>query len=241
MERRLLHSADRITFTCRSAVDAYREAYPKIESDRIRCIYNSFDPAQQPEVPAEREGPVTLMHFGNCYGARRLDTLLNAIHRVKERTGITSDELQLVNLGRMAEKDLNLSDRLGIADYVTARPFVPYSEGLELLARADLQVLLSYGSETLFVPAKLYDYLLTGAPILCIAPDSEVSDIVRETGSGLCIQPNDVEACAQAISNAINARKSKTSVCDRQQDAIDGFSAPNTARQLAALLDELVD
>ncbi|MEQ9318788.1 MAG: glycosyltransferase, partial [Polyangiaceae bacterium] len=178
LEGWLLRRADRVTLTSETAAEAYRRAYPDI-AGRIGRIYNSFDPAQRPPPPSRpHDGPVTLVHFGNCYGIRRMETVIRAISALARAEGLTPERLRLVNLGRMAEKDVRLAEELGVGDYLEARPVVPYEEGLRILARADLQVLLAYGEETLFVPAKLYDYLLTGAPILCVAPASELTDIV---------------------------------------------------------------
>ena len=140
----------------------------------------------------------------------------------------------------MAEKDVRLAEELGVGDYLEARPVVPYEEGLRILARADLQVLLAYGEETLFVPAKLYDYLLTGAPILCVAPPSELTDIVARTRTGRSLAPGDVDAAADVLRAALEARRTETPLTTPHPDAIEDFSARATARQLAESLDRMI-
>lgn len=241
LEERLLLSADRVTLTCESAAEAYRRAYD-LPPERVRCIYNSFDPEHRPAPPRERTGPVTLVHFGNVYGERRLDTVLRAVARLRERRGVAPDALRIVNLGRVAEDDVALAGELGVGGFLEARPVVPYKEGLEVLAGADLQILLGYGEETLFVPAKLYDYFVSGSPILCVAPaGSELSGIVERTGAGRSVDPADVEGTAGAIAAAIDARAGGPPIAHRDEDAIARFSAPRTAEELAKLLDEMCD
>jgi hypothetical protein len=238
-ERRLLRYADRVVFTCESAAEAYRKHYPELPPDRIRAITNSFDPEQRPQ-PSGRPGPVRLVHFGNCYGGRKMAPVLRALAEVRTRRKLREDDLEILNLGRIAQSDSDLADALGLGSFLRHQPVVPYERGLDILAAADLQLLLAYGDETLFIPAKFFDYLLVGAPILCVSQASELTDRVEETGSGQWARPDDIEAIAGIIEQAIDARGSGSPIGSPRSDVIRSFSAPATAGQLASLLDELV-
>ncbi len=240
LERWLFQQADRVTLTCESAADAYRARYPELGPEHFLSITNAFDPAQRPARPsAPPDGPVTLVHFGNCYGPRRLATLLRALAVLRGRDGLGPDRLRLLNLGRPAEEDLHLASSLGVSDQLESRPFVPYDEGLSILAAADAQILLAYGDETLYLPAKLYDYLLTGAPILCVSQPSELTGIIADTKAGLSVGPDDLEAAVDAVARVVAARASGLPVTTPDPEAVDRYSARNTARQLAELLDTL--
>jgi hypothetical protein len=117
--------------------------------------------------------------------------------------------------------------------------FVPLAEGLERLARADLAVLVAYGDETLYIPAKLYDYLLARAPIACISQPGELATIVESSGAGRAIRPGDVEGAASLIEQAIAARAKGTRAFVPDESALDPYSARSTAKALAELLDSL--
>jgi hypothetical protein len=239
-ERRLFDYADQVTVTCASARDAYRALYPHLPADKIQCIYNSFDPAQRPEpAPVEANSPLTLVHFGNCYGARSLAPILQAIASLRARGALAAGQVRLRNFGRLSVADLELAATLGVADALEAAPVVPYAEGIAQLAAADLQILLGYGEHTLFVPAKLYDYLLAGAPILCVTPESELSAMVRATGRGVAAELHETHAIERALLDALDRRAAPLRA-PHASDAAAQYSSPETARQLATLLDALV-
>lgn len=240
-ERRCLAEADRVTFTCKEAAEAYRAEYPELPQGHIRTIYNSFDPALKPEESMIASSPtIDLMHFGNCYGPRRLETIIRAIHMLRSRPVPGADKLRIVNLGRPAQADLDLLTELKIEDTLSWEPFVPYEQGLKRLAGASAQILMAYGNETLYVPAKVFDYFLTGRPILCLSASSELRHMVEGTGSGLTAEPTDVASVAQMLERIIDGRAKDTPVCQPNQTLIDEFSAPHTAGQLAGLLNEIV-
>lgn len=238
IESRLFHTADRVVLNCETTLNAYRELYPDLPSERLSAIRNAFDPDEQP-TRADPSGPIRLLHFGNCYGPRRLETMLRAIALVRERSP-DAPEIVLENLGRVGTADLELAAELGLREQFHHGVFVPLSEGLERLARADLAVLVAYGDETLYIPAKLYDYLLARAPIACISQPGELATIVERSGAGRAIRPGDVEGAAGLIEQAIAARAKGTRAFVPDESALDPYSARSTTKVLAELLDSIV-
>ena len=241
-ERRVFAAADRVVLTCEAAAQAYREAFPGLPAGHIRTITNSFDEEQAPtSVTAGPENRVRIVHFGSCYGPRRLETVLRAIDLLRLRDTIEPTDFELLNLGRMAAEDLELADELGLQDVITHQPFVPYAEGAAILAGADLLLLLAYGEETLYIPAKLFDYLLVQRPILCIAAQSELTDIIERTRTGAWAGPHEVEKVADALRRARQQKAAKSPDFRPDREVVASFSATATTAQLASLLDEVVD
>ncbi|MSP73846.1 MAG: hypothetical protein EXR76_17075 [Myxococcales bacterium] len=240
-ERRLFDYADQVTLTSRSARDAYRSLYSHLPPGKIECVYNSFDPEQRPEVRPKlaADWPIRLVHFGNCYGQRSLAPVLQAIAALIGRGALQREAVRLENYGRLSEADLALASTLGLSEVLVSLPAVAYEEGLRRLATADLQVLLGYGEQTLFIPAKLYDYLLSGAPILCVTPESELSEMVRNSGRGVCVQQDEASALEAAILDATR-RFPRGTPAASVSEADDLYSANETTRQLAGLFDALV-
>jgi hypothetical protein len=237
IESRLFHTADRVVLNCETTLNAYRELYPDLPSERLTAIRNAFDPDEQP-TRADPSGPIRLLHFGNCYGPRRLETMLRAIALVRARSP-AAPEIVLENLGRVGTADLELAAELGLSEQFRHGVFVPLAEGLERLARADLAVLVAYGDETLYIPAKLYDYLLARAPIACISQPGELATIVERSGAGRAIRPGDIEGAASLIEQAIAARASGTRAFVPDEASLDPYSARSTAKALAEVLDAI--
>jgi glycosyltransferase involved in cell wall biosynthesis len=240
-EQWVLGRAQRITFTAEATLEAYRKKYPELGDDRMQCIYNSFDPEFRSSASWQPGGPLRVLHFGNCYGARSLATVLRAVSRLVSSGRLAASDLELVNYGRVSAADVSLAEELGLAEVLQARGVVPYAAGIEELARADLALLLAYGEETLFVPAKLFDYLLAGTPILCVAPDSELTRLVEATNSGQCVLPHDDEAAAHVLDAALEARRQGRRLIVPDSARVSRFAAPETAQQLARLLDGMCD
>jgi glycosyltransferase involved in cell wall biosynthesis len=235
-EASLMAHADRVIFTCDDIASAYRDRFPSLPPDHFTVISNSFDPSLRPTPQPRPERP-TIVHFGNCYGPRTLEPVLRALAALRRR-GLAVD-LRLLNLGRVKESDLLLAGQLGVRECIEYRPMLPYDEAMRVLAGADLQLLLAYGDETGYVPAKFFDYLLSGTPILCVARPSTLTRLVDETGTGRWAEPDQVEAIADTIA-AATRRPGDTAIARPNAAAIERFSAPRTSAQLARVFDELL-
>lgn len=241
VEHGLFRGADKVILNCETSLQAYRDAYPDLPDGRLTAIRNAFDPRQRPPSAGmlpPADGPTRLLHFGNCYGPRRLETMLRAMALVRERRPDAA-EVVLENLGRVGTADLELAAELGLRDQFRHGVFVPLAEGLERLAQADLAVLVAYGDETLYIPAKLYDYLLARASVACITQPGELATIVEQTGVGEAIRPGDVEGAARLIEVAIDARAAGRRAFTPNEAEVERYSAREAARALAMILDEM--
>jgi len=235
-EAGLMARADRVIFTCDDIARAYRDRFPSLPPDHFTVISNSFDPSLHPPVQPRPERPI-IVHFGNCYGPRTLEPVLRALAALRRR-GLT-DDLQLLNLGRVKESDLRLAAQLGVRECIAYRPMLPYDEAMRVLAGADIQLLLAYGDETGYVPAKFFDYLLSGTPVLCIARPSALTRLLEETGAGRWAEPDQIEAIADVISLATR-RSGDAAIARPNVAVIERFSAPRTTAELARVFDEIL-
>jgi hypothetical protein len=70
-----------------------------------------------------------------------------------------------------------------------------------MVQRSDVPVMLMGGSSYFasHLPSKLFEYLYVGKPIFAIAPEGEVTDILRQSGLGIIVQPHSVDSVVTAL------------------------------------------
>ena len=129
----------------------------------------------------------------------------------------------------------------GLSSVIERLGYIGYDEHLRVLKNSDaLLLVLSRGERSRgWIPSKFFQYLGTGNPILAMAPEGEVREIVRETGAGLCVEPDDVEGASRALESLYDAWAAGTSPLVRNEEAVARYERRNLTHALARVLEKL--
>jgi glycosyltransferase involved in cell wall biosynthesis len=202
LESLVIHKADRVVTTTRRMTADLRERHPGIRSDRIRTITNGFDSVDLPEGMRTNGIGFLAVHAGTFYAERTPAPLFQALHAVRSRNKAVSKDLRVELYGPKDARTVQLIRRFGLDDMVQHRGYVSHPEVLERLAAANLLVLIVHSNDVgrIAIPAKVFEYMALRRPILALAPSgSETAELLCESGCGVVVEPDDVEAIADAI------------------------------------------
>lgn len=154
-------------------------------------------------------------------------------------------KIQFVVVGRGGcEKQVrDEADRLGVLGInFHLLPPVSKKEMPNVLAAADLALSLFIDLKPLWANSanKFFDALASGTPI-AINYGGWQADLLRESGAGLIIPPNDAEAAARSIMAFLQDRERvHSSARAARRLAEDRFSRDQLAEQLASVLEKSV-
>lgn len=202
LERLVVRRADSVVFVTQANRAEYAECYGAGPSSRFHLIPNGCDPSEfdgMPRVPP-RDGFV-LLHAGTLYGGRSPIPVLRGAAAAVARGAIDRRRFRLRFLGHVSpEVDLpGESRRLGIEDLVEVVPRVTRDESLREMQSASALLLIQTGT-TVSVPGKAYEYLAAGRPVLALSEEGETADLVRASGIGVVVRPQDApDVLADAV------------------------------------------
>jgi hypothetical protein len=190
IERNTLKYCERAVFTTPGAVQLYRDRYPQIPASRFAVIENGYDEAEfagaeRMNRPGQRAGPVVILHAGAVYqSARDPSAFFAALGALRSSGAITPDSLKIVLRATGCDDHLqSLAARFGITDIVSIQPAVPHRLALREMLDADALLLLQAANCNYQVPAKLYEYLRAGRPILALTDEAgDTAAILRKAG-----------------------------------------------------------
>jgi glycosyltransferase involved in cell wall biosynthesis len=117
--------------------------------------------------------------------------------------------IQLIGLksaeSSSAITDFPFPECLRVTDRVRSAEAVSACQKSHLLVVMQNRYFLDGEEFCVAIPAKLYTYLRTGRRILACLPESEIADIVRKTGAGITVRPDDVKQIRQALADEYHA------------------------------------
>lgn len=244
IEMNAASAASVMVFVTPSALEMYRDRYGTLSADRFALIENGFDEEsfRAAEAGLERTalepGRLTLLHSGIVYPAERNPTaLFEAMRRLRQAWPEGLNRLR-VRFRAPVHGDLvqQLAAASGVGDLIEVLPPVRYREALREMLRADALMVMQAANCNEQVPAKLYEYLRAGRPVLGLAdPKGDTGRVMHGAGVTSIAALEDSQAIESALRRLLAQLAMPDSVGpSASQVAL--MSRHHRARQLAEVL-----
>ena len=186
-EREVFAEADVLSANTDTVMDMWASRYQEY-AHKMLVTWGGFDPAETVQAePLGAESPI-LSHVGALYGARVPTALLASVDRLASQGRLQPKELALEFVG---ELDFGpaaaMAQKLKDSGWLRVQPtYVTRAEALRIAGRAHYSLLLDItpGNNILQVPAKLFDQIRIGRPILAFTPEGSPAGRILE-GSGV--------------------------------------------------------
>jgi glycosyltransferase involved in cell wall biosynthesis len=236
---RLLRCCDRVTVVTEEIAEGVSRSYGVDVAHKVHILPNGFDEDAfarlEPSEPSTER--FTIAHVGwASWTYRNPRPFFEALRACLDRGALPKDTL-VSFIGADTGTVVSLTRTFGLEGVIRVRERVPYLEALREMCSASALLLLQGGEFRHAVPAKTYEYLRSGRPIVALAtPDGESARLLRQFAGvfmALSDQPAEVGECLEAAHRAWrDARAFERST--RQL-------APYTRRSVAAELAEILD
>ena len=244
VEQRVFSRASLCVFATEGAARLYRNRYPDAAS-RIRVIENGYDEAAF--VAAEQNldnkplnpGAFTLLHSGIVYPEWRNPIhLLQAIRHLIDTGELDPAQFRL--RFRAPVHDAFLHQQIAsvqLQDMVEVLPALPYREALGEMIRADgLLVLQSDGCNDQ-IPAKFYEYIRAGRPIIALTdPAGDTAEAMHKFRQNHIAPLDSIEAISRELVVFVKRIGNEQ---HPSPENVRSASRHERARLLATMLDEV--
>ena len=188
LEALIFGNADAILANTDRAADAMRRRHPDA-ARRIHVLWNGYDPDEPlAAAPLPPRAFRSLVHLGSLYGGRHPGLLLAAMRRLVGRGEVDPAGIRVSLTGPVEPGQAWVADYLGDASptWLECRNLtVSRAEAQKQMTEADYLLLLDLNERGmgLQVPAKLFEYVRIGRPILAItAKGSSSAEILANCG-----------------------------------------------------------
>ena len=232
--RLVARNADAVTCVSEAIADEVRGLGAR---GQVRVIANGCDFDDFAGLAYEPAPRFRITHTGSFFGKRDPRPFLQAFHDA----GLDA-VARFVGDFRSSDREwaeaLDLGDRLEIVDYL------PRADSLRLQRDSEALLLLvpdAGGRGKGVLSGKVFEYIAAGRPILAVVPpDGAAADLVRETGSGVVVAPDDVDGIRAALvelhTRWANGGLPSVELATRDQERL---SRRARVEEMAALIEEL--
>ena len=143
-----------------------------------------------------------VIHAGNLFHTRNPEVLFRGLSLAASLSSSFSTHARFIFYGVFdSNKFDKMCNNLGINSIVSFKPRIPQKQLFPLLKQASALLLINthVPGHQIFIPAKFFDYLNAGRPIICLSKIGALSQIMSKTQSGVIVDPKNPVQIAREI------------------------------------------
>jgi glycosyltransferase involved in cell wall biosynthesis len=227
-EKAVLENADIIT-TVGPSLGKYFESKVPGAAGKIKIVQNGYDESDFENMTASTPARFTISYTGTISESYPVEGFTKAIVKLIEK----GQKLSLKFTGHISDV---MKERFISAIGIENLEFIPYSDhktvvGQMFSSSMQLLVLARDPGNRSFLPGKLFEYIASGKPVLCLGPvDGDTAEILEKGGFGKCFDYDDSTAISEFITASMNIGTAATKIPPAE------YSRRNLAMKIASHL-----
>ena len=157
-----------------------------INAEKINIVPNGYDQADFNELVKVQNEVFTISYIGTANDDYDISAFLESLNELKSE----GFEFHFNVIGVFSEEVKERISNMGLDSVVNYKGYLPHDEAIQYSQNADLLLLVipKVENNKLIYSGKLFEYIATENPILCIGPvDGDAAELVGENGFGASI------------------------------------------------------
>lgn len=231
LEQKVLQNADVLTVVSPGMQRLFTGK--GVDEEKVKVVPNGFDHTDFPEVLKQENGNFTMSYIGTANTEYKMDRLFKALQAFDVDNGNL-----VFNVVGWFDDDVK-SDVVsaGIRSIVNYAGYLPHNEAISYTKSADLLVLVipKVANNSLIYSGKLFEYIASGKPILCIGPlNGDAANLIGELGVGKTFDYEDGSGMHQFLKDVKNGSFMSSALNDEKIRL--KYSRKNLSEKMAEIL-----
>ena len=202
LERKILLAASRVIASTPSYSTLYSQLVPQDMAGKFDAITYSYDENDfKYKKKVHSQNYIHFTYTGSLYGDQTPLYFLKAVKQLVENGLLPVEKVRVTFAGMVEHKLQPLFQDTILKPIINYRGVCSFRDSLKYIQNADVLILIvssTRGEGN--IPAKTFEYIGSGKPILALVPnDGDAAEIIKRAGTGIIIEPDNVGAIKQAV------------------------------------------
>jgi glycosyltransferase involved in cell wall biosynthesis len=200
LEEDVLKHADAVVVINRKIKERLIARHAFLTHGGVHIIPSGFDPQDfrvAARFPMQRPRKMRFTYCGLFDSRRTPKSFFMALARIFAQHPETRDEIEMYVVGNFHESFRKMAVEHGVSTALVTPGNVEHQQKIRYLFASDVLWLITH--DPVITPGKVYEYFGSRKPILALAPEGVLRNVLAGYGASRCDDPDDVNAIADAI------------------------------------------
>ena len=202
---------------------------------------NTADVGVVTNIPIQLDKKFSIAHIGTMVRARNAPELWSALKDLLIEIPDLKNDLEIKLVGKVDLNVKNSLDENGLTPFTNFVSYLQHDDVIKTQASSQVLLLMVNRTPTAkgIITGKVFEYLASGRPIVCIGPhDGDAARVLKEAQTGFMVGFDETEKMKTIIRDLYSQYKLGT--LKATQGSIEKFSRKNLTRELAEVLNRIV-
>ena len=204
---------------------------------------NGYDTCDSASSGSPSNEVFKLTYLGVLSEIQNPDKLWEALHEIVEEDPQFKAMLEIDMVGQIDQSAVASLQNHGLTSYTKFTPYIPHSQVSDVQKSSSVLLLLLMPSTVKrakgLLTGKMFEYLSSGRPILCIGPeDGDAAHIIEECHAGMTVDFEDKEKMKEAVKELFRKhQEGSLEGCDAA--SIEKYSRKALAKDYVELINQI--
>lgn len=237
LEKRVLDNCDVISAIGKTMAEDLKQ----ITENTTVVVTNGFDESDKADLQVELDNKFSITYIGTMNNARDPKVLWKALSELKTEKHPLINDVEVKLVGKPEASVKQSVEKSGVSELVNFVGYVKHAEALKIQNQAQILLLVinhTWNNKSILT-GKIFEYLASNRPILCIGPkDGDAADIINKAGSGIVVEYAEVEVVKEQLKkwHKIYLQKNLSAASAN----ISQYSRRELTKKMADILDNIV-
>lgn len=235
LEKKVLSNADVIL----TVGNTMKEEFEEMHAKNVHVITNGYDEDDIYKGSVEHDKKFSLAHIGSLVKTRNPVILWDALAELVKENAEFAGDLEIKLVGKVDFSAINNIKEKRLDQFLNKIEYLPHNEVMmeQQKSRVLLLLLNDTPNSKGLLTGKLFEYLASKRPVLCIGPeDGDAAEILKKTGVGETFGFENKKGLKESLKTLY--QKYKMNQLGREETNAVKYSRKNLTKELVRHLDK---